>query len=110
MKIWLDAQLPPALAPWLAQTFEIEAYSATFLGLERAADRQLFLAARESRAVIMTKDSDFIRLLEELGSPPQVLLITAGNTSNAAMKRLLQEVWVEAAAMLRVGENLIEIR
>lgn len=27
MKFWIDAQLSPALAPWLEETFAVEAYS-----------------------------------------------------------------------------------
>jgi len=57
--VWVDAQLSPALAPWLTQEFGVEAFSARRLTLVRAKDRQIFEAAREANAVVLTKDVDF---------------------------------------------------
>ena len=39
----------------------------------------------------MTKDSDFVLLLDKLGAPPQVIWVTCGNTSNARLKEVLNE-------------------
>jgi predicted nuclease of predicted toxin-antitoxin system len=39
MKIWIDAQLPPALAIWLGETFQVEALSLRDLGLQDALAR-----------------------------------------------------------------------
>jgi predicted nuclease of predicted toxin-antitoxin system len=81
MIIWVDAQLSPALSPWLATTFSLSARALRDLGLRDANDREIFLAAREAGATIMTKDSDFVRLVENLGPPPQVIWIICGNSS-----------------------------
>lgn len=83
MILWVDAQLSPALAPWIAEQFGIQSYSVRWLGYRDAEDPEIFRAAREAGAVVLTKDSDFVRLLEQHGPPPQVLLVTLGNTSNA---------------------------
>ncbi len=40
------------------------------VGLHRAKDSRIFHAAREAKAVVMTKDSDFLLLLDQLGPPP----------------------------------------
>jgi predicted nuclease of predicted toxin-antitoxin system len=56
--VWVDAQLSPALAPWLKQEFGVEALSARRLALVRAKDRKIFEAAREANAVVLTKDVD----------------------------------------------------
>lgn len=57
MILWIDAQLPPALAPSINDTFEaIEAYTARRLGLRDATDREIWEAARAAEAVVMTKD------------------------------------------------------
>ena len=58
MIVWIDAQLSPALAPWLGTNFNLEACSARYLGLRHAKDREIFFAAREAGAVVMTKDRD----------------------------------------------------
>lgn len=69
MIIWIDAQFSPAIAKWLAKTFSIEAVAVRDLHLREAKDREIFDAARQSNAVVMTKDSDFVLLLEQNGPP-----------------------------------------
>lgn len=79
------------------------------LGLLGAKDRQIFQAARDAEAVVMTKDSDFLALLDQLGAPPQILWVTCGNTSNAHLKEILKASLPKALDLLRQGERLVEI-
>jgi predicted nuclease of predicted toxin-antitoxin system len=66
MRLWLDAQLPPLLAGWInAQGWGIQAVAVRDLGLREASDPAIVQAAREAGVVVMTKDRDFIRLLDE---------------------------------------------
>ncbi|HYO14831.1 MAG TPA: DUF5615 family PIN-like protein [Thermoanaerobaculia bacterium] len=109
MIVWVDAQLSPALASWLNQVFGIPAYSARHLGLQFARDREIFLAAREAGAVVLTKDRDFVVLVEQLGPPPQVILITCGNTSNEVLRVILWKSFPRALELLRGGERIVEI-
>lgn len=109
MTIWIDAQLSPALAPWIIQTFGIAAVALRDIGLRDATDRQIFLAAKEQSTIVMTKDADFVRLLEALGPPPQVIWITCGNTSNAHLRELLQRALPRALELLSRGETLVEL-
>jgi predicted nuclease of predicted toxin-antitoxin system len=110
MDIWIDAQLSPAIAVWLTENFAVTARPVRDLGLREAADRAIFLAAGSASVVVMTKDSDFIRLLEELGPPPQVIWLTCGNTSNARLKQILTNALPQAISLLESGEPLVEIR
>lgn len=57
----------------------------------------------------MTKDSDFLLLLDKWGPPPQVILVTCGNTSNAHLKQILTKTLPKALELLNVGEQLVEI-
>jgi predicted nuclease of predicted toxin-antitoxin system len=107
--IWSDAQLSPALASWITVNFSIECHAVRELGLLGAKDRQIFQAAREAEAVVVTKDSDFPLLLDRLGPPPQILWITCGNTSNAHLKKILKNSLAEALDLLKRGERLVEI-
>lgn len=109
MIFWIDAQLSPQLAQWLASEFDVEARPVRDLSLRDAKDREIFLAAREAGAVVLTKDSDFVLLLEQLGPPPQVLWLTVGNTSNAHMKEILSRSFTSAQELLLRGEPLVEI-
>jgi len=107
--IWIDAQLSPALAPWITRTFGIAAYALRDIELRDANDRQIFFAAREQNAIVMSKDADFVSLLESLGSPPQIIWITCGNTSNAHLKGILTSALTRALEMFASGESLVEI-
>jgi predicted nuclease of predicted toxin-antitoxin system len=107
--VWIDAQLAPALAPWLTETFGLEAYSARFLGLQAAKDPVIFAAARSAGVVVLTKDQDFVRLVERLGPPPQVVWITCGNTSNARLRQILAESFEKMMQFLERGEAIVQI-
>ena len=72
MILWIDAQLSPALARWLSDTFGVTAHAVRDLGLRDAKDLAIFHAAREAGAVLMSKDSDFVLLLERFGPSPQM--------------------------------------
>ena len=109
MTIWIDAQLSPALAPWITRTFGVSAFALRDIGLRDATDRQIFVAAKEQGVIVMTKDADFVRLLESLGPPPQLMWITCGNTSNAHLRTLLILAFPRAVDMIAAGEALVEI-
>ena len=109
MRLWIDAQLSPHLAPWLADRFGIEVWSVRRLGFRDAADETIFAAAREAEAVVMTKDRDFPDLVEHYGPPPRVIWITMGNTSNARLREVLDALLPEALALLERGETLVEL-
>jgi predicted nuclease of predicted toxin-antitoxin system len=101
--------LSPALAPWLNDTFGVTAHAVRDLGLQDAKDLPIFHAAREAGAAIMSKDSDFVLLLERFGPPPQILWVTCGNTSNARLREILLKGFPEAKARLEQDEPLVEI-
>ncbi len=108
--LWIDAQLPPTLASWLAASFAIEAKALADLGLRDAADDAIFEAARHADAIILTKDSDFVDLVCRLGVPPRVIWITCGNVTNRNLRTLLTTTLPKALAMLQQGESIVEIR
>lgn len=109
MILWIDAQLSPALARWMSETFGVTAHAVRDLGLRDAKDLPIFHAAREAGAVIMSKDSNFVLLLERFGPPPQILWVTCGNPSNARLRDVLRKSFPEARARLEQGEPLVEI-
>lgn len=57
----------------------------------------------------MTKDRDFLNLLDLHGPPPRVVWITMGNTSNAHMRTVLDTVFGQVLVSLREGESIVEI-
>ena len=109
MNLWLDAQLPPALAPWISATFGVLVQPVRDIGLRDAKDIDIFQAARLANAVVMTKDADFTELVERLGVPPQVLWIRCGNTTNARLTAILSKCFPSAMKLLQQGEPVVEI-
>jgi predicted nuclease of predicted toxin-antitoxin system len=107
--VWVDAQLSPALAPWLTEEFGVEAYSVRYLSLLRAKDPGIFQKAREANVAVMTKDVDFVLLQDRFGAPPIILWVRCGNTSNAHLKEVLRRTFPHAQKMIGSGEILVEI-
>lgn len=106
---WIDAQLPPSLAPWLTATFGVEAYSVAYLGYREAEDEVIFQAARAPGAVVIFKDADFLERLVRLGPPPRLLYVTCGNASKARMVDIFGQTFAEAHRLLSSSEPVVEI-
>lgn len=109
MKFWDDAQLPPKLAAWLSQRYRVEATSLRDLGLHDAADSEIFDAAHRAKAVIISKDSDFVRLVSRRGTPPQLLWVTCGNVTNGRLQAVFDETFPDALAALAAGKAIVKI-
>jgi len=107
--IWVDAHLSPALARWISTQFNHPAQPVRDLGLREAKDPQIFDAARQAGAIILSKDEDFCELVDRLGAPPQIIWLTCGNTSEAALRVLLSKALPRALELLARGEKLVEI-
>ncbi len=110
MILWLDNQLPPALALWMRGALaDVECLPIRDLELQRASDIEIFLAARAAGAFLITKDTDFAALVGQHGPPPQVVLVTCGNTSNARLREVVGAAWATVRTMLERGEPLVEL-
>lgn len=57
----------------------------------------------------MTKDSDFVDLLERHGPPPVILWVTLGNTSTEKLRTVLARHWNWIRSEVERGEKLIVI-
>ena len=99
MTIWVDAQLPPAIAAWITSSYGVVAVAVRDLGLRDATDRDIFAAAKAQGVIVMTKDRDFVELVERHGAPPHVLWLTCGNTSNGRLHEILSATWVVPGSM-----------
>lgn len=111
MKLWLDAHLSPLLVGWIQEHFDVSGVRSIQSDPElvEARDEVIFELARDAGAVVMTKDRDFVDLVERLGAPPQVIWVTCGNTSNREMRRVLAATLPSVLTLLRTGDPLVEI-
>ncbi|TDE08839.1 DUF5615 family PIN-like protein [Dyadobacter psychrotolerans] len=104
----LDAHIPPGLALWITSTFNLECYSAVYLNLRDSNDRENFFAAREKNAIVITKDDDFVSLLNRHGAPPKVIWLTCGNTSKNRLREIFEKNLFRAIQLLETTD-LVEI-
>lgn len=108
MKFWLNANLSPKFAHWLSTEFHIDCKAVKELGLRDAKDGEIFLKAKLANAILITKDADFVDLVLRHGAPPQIVLLTSGNTSNAELKIMFSRSFLKIIGLLESGEPLVE--
>lgn len=110
MTLWLDAQLSPRLARWINQQFPgVTATALREIGLRDAEDTLIFQKARSTGAIVITKDRDFVDLQIRLGSPPKIIWLTCGNTSEATLQAILTQHLQTALSFLAGSDELVEI-
>ncbi len=80
------------------------------VGLQAASDPVLWEHASQAKAVIISKDEDFVDrwLLSE--TPAALIWIRKGNCSNRALMAWFEPLWPETLRRLEEGERLIELR
>jgi predicted nuclease of predicted toxin-antitoxin system len=110
MILWLDAQLSALIASWIKFHFKIDAIPIRDIGLRDSEDIEIFHAARKSNVVIITKDHDFIDLISLYCKPPQIILLSCGNTSNDSLKIILNKSLESALKFIQSGESIVEIK
>ncbi len=110
MTFWLDAHLSPRIARWLSKRFKVNAVPVRDLGMRETPDSEIFEKARAADVIVMTKDLDFVELVERLGPPPRVLWLTCGNTSELKLKEIFEREFEAVREMFEAGEALVEIR
>jgi predicted nuclease of predicted toxin-antitoxin system len=108
MRFLVDAQLPPALARWLAAQGH-EAAHVGDLGMQAASDAAIWDHALASSFAIVTKDEDFAqrKVLAENG--PVVVWIRLPNTRRRDLLAWFVTVLPEILAAMARGETLIEV-
>ncbi len=99
----------PAIAVWINQNFAVNAVAVRDLNLRDSEDEEIFLAAKKANAIVMTKDRDFLLLLDRFGTPPPIIWLTCGNTSNVRLKEILVSTLETAIGLLENGEEIVEI-
>jgi len=108
--IWLDAHLSPRVARWIQESLGHEARALRDIGLRDAEDEEVFERGKQEGAIILTKDKDFVDLVGRLGSPPAIIWLRCGNTSEAVLKRVLADHLDDALEFIATGDPLVEIQ
>lgn len=109
MRFLVDAQLPPALARFLAERGHI-AEHVNDIGTGDAADRELWRYALANSAAIVTKDEDFALMLGLPGDAPTIVWVRVGNTRTAALLAWFGPLLDQIVELAEGGQKLIELR
>jgi predicted nuclease of predicted toxin-antitoxin system len=109
MRFLVDAQLPPALAQWIAKR-GCSASAVRELGLRDSDDGSIFNLAHEQGWILVTKDEDFVARCLGLAGCPQVVWLRIGNCTNPRLFAVLESLWGEIMKRIENGEFLIEVR
>lgn len=100
-EVWLDANISPIIAKWMADEMGWNVKSAYLMELSRALDSEIYdLAQRTGNIIIISKDSDFSELVNRLGAPPKLILLAIGNTNNKKLWEWLRPNVKEAFRIL----------
>lgn len=109
MQFVIDAQLPPALADWLAEARH-DAKHVTDLGLAQAEDLVLWRYALENGAVLMTKNDDLVGRMRQSPRSPVLVWLRVGNTSCRSLRLWFAPQLPDIIAWCEQGHRLIEVR
>jgi len=89
MRLLLDANISWKLINILTPVFG-ECAHVDLIGLKvPCKDKDIWNYARENGYIIITKDNDFLDLLEIKGFPPKVVLIKTGNNNSKTLADLI---------------------
>ncbi len=109
MKIWIDAQLSPAIADWIRSEFGFDAVAIREIGLRDAEDLEIFISAKAENAIRDDKGSRFRFVDRPFWPATADHWLTCGNTSNRKLKKILSQTLTEAVSLLNSGETIVEI-
>lgn len=108
LQFLIDAQLPPGLAELLSEC-GLPAEHVNRINLGDASDADIWAHASARKAVIITKDSDFVQLARQARTGPQVVWVRLGNVTNRKLRVRIAPILPELIAALKAGERVVEI-
>ncbi|WP_282780301.1 DUF5615 family PIN-like protein [Phaeodactylibacter xiamenensis] len=87
--ILLDNNITPRLSEELEEVYP-GIIHVSQISLERAGDIEVWEYAKQEGFHIMTKDKDFVALLNQKGHPPKIIWLQLGNCTNKEIKAIIK--------------------
>ena len=84
MRLLIDENLSEALVRALSPQFP-DSLHVRLLNRGGASDREVWVLARETGSVLLTRDEDFLQFSVVHGWPPKVILLRIGNCSTRSV-------------------------
>jgi predicted nuclease of predicted toxin-antitoxin system len=110
MRFLVDQNLPTNLCAWLEDRGHT-AEHVRLLGMRDANDQEIIHRARQTAAILLTRDKDFVPYAggDTLGDWFQVVWVRSGNASNELLLEAFEQAWPDVSASLERGDPLAEI-
>lgn len=103
MKLLFDQNIFPRIVKQLSGTFR-DSTQVRFVGLQDAADSEIFEFAKMNDFAIVTFDSDFIDLNVIKGIPPKIIWLKTGNLTTKSIRDLLDKNLTKIKQFLEAEE------
>ena len=107
-KIWVDNQLPAALARWLREK-GCQAEHVLALQMGQSSDVTIWERAAREGAAIVSKDEDFAQMTLVRPERVPVVWLRVGNCRTVQLLAVMERAWPMIEAQLAAGARLIEV-
>ena len=108
MKFIVDAQLPPALARFLAAKGE-DIIHVVDVKMMASSDSEIWELALKNSLIIITKDEDFQIRASVSALFPKIVWVRIGNCSRKSLLNYFEQQWTQIKHELDNGANLVEL-
>jgi len=108
MKFLIDAQLPYKLKSWLVEKGYDAIHTRDPPDANLTEDLEIVKVADDKNRMVISKDSDFLKLYILKGKPQKLLLVTTGNITNKDLLNLFEKNFDTAMAMFN-SHSVVEI-
>ncbi|MET0572166.1 MAG: DUF5615 family PIN-like protein [Pedobacter agri] len=104
-EIWTDTNISPIIAKWISEHTKFKTRSSYSLKLHSVQDLTIYkLAKIHGNIIIISKDSDFVEIIDWFGAPPKLILIKFGNCSNQIFWHKLKPL-INSALEVLLNDN-----
>lgn len=107
MNFLLDQNMPVSLCAWLAARGH-SAEHVRYIALRDAPDLNICAEAKRRQAILVTKDKDYIALVER-DQVLQLLLVRTGNKTTEELFQIMERHWPDVEARLSRGQGQVEV-
>lgn len=110
-EIWLDTQISPAIAKWMAEYTGHTVRSSYSLSITDLSDLDIYQKAKDQgNVIILSKDADFSELIVRLGAPPKLINIKIGNCKNSILwSKIRPQINNVLDVLINTDINIVDI-
>ena len=109
MRFLVDNQLPPALARFIQAELGSEAQHVGDVGLQEASDAAVWMYARATGSILISKDEDFTSMALQTETAG-LLWVRIRNCRRSFLLEVFRQVWPRVIERLKSGDRFVEIR